>query len=282
MEKYEGKELMIIFATLFPTTFILAAGILILSKNWNSSEFRLLDQSLNQIEIVVARQKDRTKIKERLNELDSNVTYEKFRLTQFLISVAAGLLPISFTLIGTIKMVPSIGLAILNITFCYFYLDRNLSKQIENRRKLMESEFPAVVEILTLAIGAGDSPLSAFSRIAHRSESILAISMREVVSEVRKGVPFHKALDRFSQDSKSLIIRRFVDALVIAMMRGAPLVDVLHRHVSEARINHRNLILDKSGKAEITMMIPIVFLILPISVVFALWPSMANLSFFAT
>ena len=32
----------------------------------------------------------------------------------------------------------------------------------------------------------------------------------------------------------------------------------------------------------ISMMIPVVFLILPISILFALWPSLANLNLFAT
>jgi tight adherence protein C len=40
--------------------------------------------------------------------------------------------------------------------------------------------------------------------------------------------------------------------------------------------------MDKAGKAETSMMIPIVFLILPISVLFALWPSINQLSFFAS
>jgi hypothetical protein len=50
---------------------------------------------------------------------------------------------------------------------------------------------------------------------------------------------------------------------------------------SEARQNQRNILMDKAGKAEISMMIPVVFLILPISVLFALWPSLTHLSLFA-
>ena len=74
----------------------------------------------------------------------------------------------------------------------------------------------------------------------------------------------------------------FVDALVTATLRGAPLVEVLTRHASEARSVQRNRVLSAAGKAEISMMIPVVFLILPISILFALWPSLANLNLFAT
>ena len=110
----------------------------------------------------------------------------------------------------------------------------------------------------------------------------MAKEFAKVVAQVRIGRPLHEALDEMARKLQSSSIRRFIDALVMALLRGAPIVEVLHRHVAEARINQRNLVMDKAGKAETTMMIPIVFLILPISVLFALWPSINQLSFFAS
>jgi tight adherence protein C len=72
---------------------------------------------------------------------------------------------------------------------------------------------------------------------------------------------------------KSPIVRRFNDSIIIAMERGTPLTDVLHRQVEEVRHAQRAAMLEKAGKAEIALMIPVVFLILPVSVLFALWPS---------
>ena len=152
---------------------------------------------------------------------------------------------------------------------------------MKERRDLIESEFPAIVEMLTSAIAAGETPIGAFARIADRSDCHLAKEFAKVVAQVRIGRPLHEALDEMARKLQSSSIRRFIDALVMALLRGAPIVEVLHRHVAEARINQRNLVMDKAGKAETTMMIPIVFLILPISVLFALWPSINQLSFFA-
>jgi len=53
------------------------------------------------------------------------------------------------------------------------------------------------------------------------------------------------------------------------------------RHAVEARGNQRNRVMEAAGKAEVSMMIPVVFLILPISILFALWPSLTNLNMFA-
>jgi tight adherence protein C len=79
---------------------------------------------------------------------------------------------------------------------------------------------------------------------------------------------------------ESVLIRRFVDSLIIATLRGTPLTEVLQRHTEEARQSQRNQVMGAAAKAEISMMVPVVFLILPISILFALWPSLANLNLF--
>ena len=66
------------------------------------------------------------------------------------------------------------------------------------------------------------------------------------------------------------------------MTRGTPLIETLSHAVAEARNIERANLLTAAGKAEISMMIPVVFLILPISILFALYPSLTSLSLFTT
>jgi tight adherence protein C len=136
--------------------------------------------------------------------------------------------------------------------------------------------------MLTLAISAGESPLAAFKRIAENSHGYLSVRFRLVISRVHQGMPFHSALDLMGRDLNSPLVRKFIDSMVNAMVRGAPITDVLVRHAQEARDHQRNRVLAAAGKAEISMMIPVVFLILPISILFALWPSLTNLNLFAS
>jgi tight adherence protein C len=166
--------------------------------------------------------------------------------------------------------------------FSYVLLDHELTKDIKKRRELIESEFPAIIEMLTLAIAAGETPLSAMLRIATSADGQLPKEFQLVVAGVRSGLPINEALDAMGRRVKSVMIRRFVDALVTATLRGAPLVEVLSRHAVEARGNQRNRVMGAAGKAEISMMIPVVFLILPISILFALWPSLTNLNMFSS
>jgi len=107
-----------------------------------------------------------------------------------------------------------------------------------------------------------------------------ALTKSLVIQSVTSGIPFQFTLDEMGRRVKSTHIRRFVDALITAMLRGAPLVDVLQSHARNAREAERNRVLSAAGKSEVSMMIPVVFLILPISILFALWPSLSNLNLF--
>jgi tight adherence protein C len=162
----------------------------------------------------------------------------------------------------------------------YVYADRALTKKIAKNRTLLESEFPAIVEMLTLCMAAGETPLGAMSRVSQRSSGLLSAEFSIVIQSVTSGIPFQFALDDMGRRVKSTHIRRFVDALITAMLRGAPLVDVLQSHARNAREAERNRVLSAAGKSEVSMMIPVVFLILPISILFALWPSLSNLNLF--
>jgi tight adherence protein C len=229
------------------------------------------------------RQIDKSDVKKRLEEIGKKdkFSYGEFRFRQLVVASSAAVIPFVALFLMLINFIQTIGLAIFAGIGSYLVYDNHLSAQVKQRRDLIESEFPAIVEMLTLAIAAGETPIGAFARIADRSDCHLSNEFAKVVAQVRVGRPLHEALDEMARKLQSSSIRRFIDALVMALLRGAPIVEVLHRHVAEARINQRNLVMDKAGKAETTMMIPIVFLILPISVLFALWPSINQLSFFA-
>jgi len=231
-----------------------------------------------------SKQVDKTEIRSRLEEIGkkSERAYGEFRYMQLMFGAIAALIPFIALFLMVLNLVQALSLSVFLGIGTYMFYDRHLSSLVKERRDLIEAEFPAIVEMLTLAIAAGETPVGAFARIADRSDAYLSKEFAKVIQEVRNGRPFHESLDEMSRSLKSPSIRRFIDALVMALVRGAPIVEVLHRHVAEARINQRNLVMDKAGKAETTMMIPIVFLILPISVLFALWPSINQLSFFAS
>lgn len=140
-------------------------------------------------------------------------------------------------------------------------------------RKKIESEFPLVVELFAILLAGNQSPATALDHISRRTDGEFALSLRECVSEIHAVANFTQALDLLNARIQSPMVRRFCDSLMIAIERGSPLVDVVNRQVEEVRSEERSRLLVAAGKAEIALMIPVVFLILPVSVLFALWPS---------
>ena len=227
---------------------------------------------------------DKTQLRTRLEELgrSSEKDYEDFRIKQYGYCAAAAAIGFALFLAVSGSLFFAVIGSITAATTIYLLIDRQLTQDVKKRRELIEAEFPAVVEMLTLAIAAGETPMSAMLRVANTANGAIAHEFAIVVAGVRSGAPLHESLDAMGRRVKSVMIRRFVDALVTATLRGAPLVEVLSRHAVEARGNQRNRVMGAAGKAEISMMIPVVFLILPISILFALWPSLTNLNMFAS
>jgi tight adherence protein C len=226
---------------------------------------------------------DTTHLRIRLEELGkaTDLDYEQFRIKQYGYCAGSGAIVFALVMALSANFILATATTVLAGASVYLLLDRQLTQDVKKRRELIEAEFPAIVELLTLAIAAGETPLSAMLRIAKSADGALAKEFQIVVAGVRSGEPLHESLDAMGRRVKSVMIRRFVDALVTATLRGAPLVEVLSRHAVEARGNQRNRIMGAASKAEISMMIPVVFLILPISILFALWPSLTNLNMFA-
>ena len=251
----------------------IAVSILVLGENPRT-----------EVKKLSGRAKDRSLIRSRLLELNrgSQSEYEEFRYLQFTYTSIPALAIFVFSLLSnqpfTFMAVFSLGIAAAS----YLYIDRRLTAAVKNQRSSIEAEFPAIIEMLTLAISAGESPLAAFKRIAENSHGYLSVRFRLVIARVHQGMPFHSALDLMGRDLNSSLVRKFIDSMVNAMVRGAPIAEILARHAQEARDHQRNRVLAAAGKAEISMMIPVVFLILPISILFALWPSLANLNLFAS
>jgi len=145
--------------------------------------------------------------------------------------------------------------------------------ETKKARELIELEFPSIVELFAILLAGSMSPATALLRISERTTGEFASMLRDSVSEIQEGANFSQALDVVSSRVKSPMVRRFCDSLTIAIERGSPLLDVVHRQVEEVRQQQRSKLLESAGKAEIGLMIPVVFLILPVSVLFALWPS---------
>jgi tight adherence protein C len=147
-----------------------------------------------------------------------------------------------------------------------------LSRRAARREARMLAEFPTVAELLALAVGAGEGAVGALDRVCRLSHGELAGELRRALADARAGANLPTALQGLADRTGLASLRRFVDGVVIAVQRGTPLADVLRAQAQDVREEGRRALMEAGGRKEIAMMVPVVFLILPVTVLFAVFP----------
>jgi tight adherence protein C len=153
-----------------------------------------------------------------------------------------------------------------------------LGRQASERRRLMLEELPGLVDLVCLAVTAGASPVAALGRAAAASGGPLGQELRWALAEVQTGQGLGRALGAFSRRVPLPAAVRFAEALRLAMERGTPVAEVLRAQAEDAREAWRRYLLETAGKREVAMLVPVVFLILPATLLFALWPGFVALT----
>jgi tight adherence protein C len=156
--------------------------------------------------------------------------------------------------------------------------DQYLTRQAVRREHRMLTEFPTVAELLALAVGAGEGAVGALERVVRLSRGELSNELRRALSDARAGASLPVALQGVADRTGLVSLARFVDGIIVAVERGTPLGDVLRAQAQDVREIGRRTIMEEGGKKEIAMMVPVVFFVLPVTIVFALFPGLSLLS----
>lgn len=138
----------------------------------------------------------------------------------------------------------------------------------------IERELPTVLEFLSLCVASGEALPDAIARISRVGSGELVAELAEVTRLSQLGVPLTTALDDLARALGITALSRLTAQLRSALERGSPLGDVLKAQAADQRVEFKRELLESAGRKEIAMMLPLVFLILPITVLFAVWPGL--------
>jgi tight adherence protein C len=155
--------------------------------------------------------------------------------------------------------------------------DWYLGQQVRRRERRMLAEFPTVAEMLALTVGAGEGALAALHRVAAITGGELSVELRRTLADTHAGASLVQALQQLSQRTGLAALARFVEGVVVAVERGTPLADVLRAQAEDARQLGQRALMDSAGRKEVAMMVPVVFGVLPVTVLFAVYPGFAFL-----
>lgn len=224
-------------------------------------------------------------LERKLEAAGSDLSVQDYRAQQ-LITAAAGAsvgvvtcvaLAVNGGLNPVLGVVIVAGLAVVG----FFLRDNLLTSQLKRRRARNLSEFPSIAELFAMSVSAGDSAPGALERVATSARGALAEEFSTVLGDMRAGASIHTALKTCARRVQLPPVERFIEGVLVALERGTPLADVLRAQAKDVRELSKRELLESAGRKEIGMMTPLVFGILPLTVVFAIFPgiSIMNIGF---
>jgi tight adherence protein C len=222
-----------------------------------------------------------TSIRRRLERANLPISVHDFRVEQVLWGLVAFGATAAVSLLLALRS-PGRALPLLLLCLVAFMAgvllrENRLSAQVAERERRVLAEFPTVAELLALAVGAGEGPVTALDRVVTRSRGELSADLGAVLADIRTGSPVTTALDQLARRSGLPVVARFAEGMAVAIERGTPLAGVLHAQAADVREAGRRALIESGARKEILMMVPVVFLVLPVTVVFAFWPGVVGL-----
>lgn len=219
----------------------------------------------------------RDSVTRRLARLGDPLTAEQFRVQQVTWGAAALTTAAVVVLLRAVtngSPAPVAAVVVLGTAFFAGVLgrDRWLTRQVAQRERRMRAEFPTIAELLALSVSAGEGATAALERVTRVARGELTAELRRAVDDVRVGATLLDSLQAVARRLDMRELTRFVDGVVVAVDRGTPLSAVLLAQAADARDAERRELIELGGKKDIAMMVPVVFLVLPLSVLFALFP----------
>jgi tight adherence protein C len=187
----------------------------------------------------------------------------------------------------------AVGISILAISALYVSLgnsgESKLTERLTPRKRIFRKqlgrtkfsavsalmEIPDFASLLLFAVSAGESLESALRLAVSRSTGYVSGEFDKVLRNVEHGALLQIELQELVSNSKSEQVRELATKLAVALNNGSALGDLLTDFVQSSTFALRAELLIMAGRNETKMMIPMVFIILPITVMFALFPSLA-------
>lgn len=220
-------------------------------------------------------------VQRRLERADLQRSVPEFRIEQVVWGVVGFTVAAAWQLLATVRgdssLLASVLLCLVGFAGGVIARDQWLSQQATTRERQILAEFPIIAELLALAVASGEGPVAALDRVVRRSSGALSRDLARVLAQIRTGEPVATAFASLSARTGLAIVSRFAHGVSVAVDRGTPLADVLHAQAADVREAGRRQLIESAARREVFMLVPVVFLVLPVTILFAFYPGVIGL-----
>jgi tight adherence protein C len=148
-------------------------------------------------------------------------------------------------------------------------------RRARERVDAVRRSLPEVVDLLTLAVGAGLTVPLAVAAVARRHDGPVGDQLGRVTEEVARGRRCADALDdaavRLGPDARPV-----VSALISSERYGAPLAEALARLATDVRADRRRRAEEAARRVPVKLLFPLVLCVLPAFALLTVAPLLAG------
>jgi tight adherence protein C len=149
---------------------------------------------------------------------------------------------------------------------------RRQRRQVE---EMIRASVPEVVDLLSLAVGAGLTVPLAVASVGRRLTGPIGAELRRVSEEVERGQRCGDALQGAGSRLDDAA-RPLIDALIASDRYGAPLADALARLSVELRADRRRWAEARARRVPVQLLFPLVICVLPAFALLTVAPLLAS------
>ena len=156
---------------------------------------------------------------------------------------------------------------------------RNLNIARSSRATAAIFELPEVLDLLVVCLRAGGGVYQALQTVVPRASGELAKELSKILLAVTYGSSLSNEIRRLPEALPHPQFAELSNKVILSLVRGTSLAKMLEDQAQSVRSEIKNQLLVQAGKNETRMLVPLVFLILPVTVLFAIYPSLKLLNF---
>ncbi|HHC08511.1 MAG TPA: hypothetical protein ENK55_07320 [Actinobacteria bacterium] len=157
-----------------------------------------------------------------------------------------------------------------------------ITTRIQRRALHLRLELPVLADALALGVLAGDPVVAAIAGYVERSRGVGAEELRRVLDDHESGTALPEALNAAARSTAEPEAARLYGLLAHAHVTGGRLAETLAAYAADVRAGLARSMTAESGRRAITSYGPVLALMVPVALLFLLYPTLVGLRSLAT
>ena len=153
-----------------------------------------------------------------------------------------------------------------------------VTQRTERRAAQIRAELPVVVDLLALRVLVGESVAAAIAHVTAVTSGSSAEELEAVLACRDDGMGLSEALHHVASEATAPGLARAFSFLATAHQSGGRLADALLDLAADLRAEDERLLQTEGGRRALTVYGPILALMVPVALVFLMYPTLAGLS----